>query len=461
MSNDNLFNPYSNAQPGAARPLPQRPQSPFLTKIQEASAKAAASEEPVALTATQPWEQPHVAAATITNSPQEEIPMIENIPAAQGFDAPFAGAAQPDVDAPALDQNSGVADGSEDVRTVEDLPAKAGIIDYRQGEGLPTSMTPAQSAELAQRLDGISIASTFPVEHREPSLSKDGTHRTTKTGKLMYKKVRVPTNVSVLVSGEDNLGFVVDEEYALRLITEQMIWRVQGHMSAQGVSIKENWMFDQNWLSKHFGTTNLMEAIEAELRPWAATKVSALSAATQQAMCSSVTDAEEIVGIYDAVEKAATTYLSKLLKGTGSKAQIAQQLAPLTKAKSKWEQYIGRCEKAEADGKATPKAPVIKSLTAETPKGIRAVAGMLLTADSKRQAMTEKFKSGNYPARFSAEEVQDYIYGTQDYSIQMQTVACWLQQIATNMQAAEQRKLQKYAAESTAAASIEDDFDLI
>ena len=460
MSTDNMFNPYASTQPGAARPLPQRPHNPLLDKIQEAAAQAAAAEEPVAaLAATQPWEQPHVAATF--NNPPEEISMIENIPAAQGFDAPFAGAAQPAVDAPALAQNSGVADGSEDARTVEDLPAKAGIIDYRQGEGLPNLMTPMQAAELAQRLDGISIASTFPVEHREALKTKDGEPRKTKAGKQMFKKVRVPTNVSVLVSGEDNLGFVVDEEYALRLITEQMIWRVQGHMSAQGVSIKENWMFDQNWLSKHFGTTNFMEAIEAELRPWAATKVSALSAATQQAMCSSVTDAEEIVGIYETVEKAANTYLSKLLKGTGSKAQIAQQLAPITKAKAKWEQYIGRCEKAETDGKATPKPPVIKALTAETPKGIRAVAGVLLTADSKRQAMTEKFKSGNYPARFSPEEVQEYIDGTQEYSIQMQTVACWLQQIATTMQATEQRKLQKYAADSTAAAAVEDDFDLI
>ena len=253
----------------------------------------------------------------------------------------------------------------------------------------------------------------------------------------------------------------MDEEYAVRLVAEQMIWRVQGHMAAQGVSIREGWMFDQDWLSKHFGTTNLMDAVEAELRPWAATKVSALSAATQQAMCSSVTDAEEIISIYDNVEKAASAYLSKLLKGTGSKAQIAQQLAPITKAKAKWEQYVTRSEKATAEGKAAPKPPVIKALTAETPKGIRAVAGVLLTADSKRQAMTEKFKAGNYPARFSEEEVAEYINGTLEYSIQMQTVSCWLQQIATTMQATEQRKLQKYAADSTAAAAVEDDFDLI
>ena len=456
MSTDNMFNPYASAQPGAARPLPQRPHNPFLNKIQEAAAKAAAAEEPVAMAATQPWEQPHVAAPF--NTPIEEIPMTENtIPAAQGFDAPFAGAAAQ----PALDQNSGVADGAEDVRTVEDLPAKAGIIDYRQGEGLPSLMSAAQAAELAGRLDGISIASIFPVEHREALKSKDGTPRLSKAGKQMFKKVAVPTNVSVLVSGAENLGFVMDEEYAVRLVAEQMIWRVQGHMAAQGVSIREGWMFDQDWLSKHFGTTNLMDAIESELRPWATTKVSALSAATQQAMCSSVTDAEDIIGIYTAVEASATAYLSKLLKGTGVKAQIAQQLAPITKAKSKWEQYVTRCEKAEADGKPAPKAPVIKSLTAETQKGIRAVAGMLLTADSKRQAMAEKFKSGNYPARFSAQEVQEYIDGTLEYSIQMQTVSCWLQQIATTMQVAEQKKLQKYAADSTAAATIEDDFDLI
>lgn len=448
-----MFNPYASTQPGAARPLPQRPNNPFLDKIQEAAAKAAAAEEPVALGATQPWEQPYVAAATFTNPP-EEIPMIENnIQAAQGFDAPFAGAAQPTVDAD--------TDGVGDVRTIEDLPAKAGIIDYRAGEGLPSLMSAAQAAELAGRLDGISIASTFPVEHREALKTKEGTPRLSKAGKQMFKKVSVPTNVSVLVSGTEHLGFVMDEEYAVRLVAEQLIWRVQGHMAAQGVSIKEGWMFDQDWLSKHFGTTNLMEAVEAELRPWAATKVSALSAATQQAMCSSVTDAEEIVSIYDAVEKAASTYLSKLLKGTGSKAQIAQQLAPITKAKAKWEQYIARSEKAAADGKAAPKAPVIKALTAETPKGIRAVAGVLLTADSKRQAMAEKFKSGNYPARFSAQEVHEYIDGTLEYSIQMQTVSCWLQQIATTMQVAEQKKLQKYAADSTAAATIEDDFDLI
>ena len=460
MSTDNMFNPYASTQPGAARPLPQRPHNPLLDKIQEAAAQAAAAEEPVAaLAATQPWEQPHVAA--ISNNPPEEISMIENIPAAQGFDAPFAGAAQPDVDAPALAQNSGVADGSEDVRTVEDLPAKAGIIDYRQGDGLPSLMSAAQAAELAGRLDGISIASTFPVEHREALKTKEGTPRMSKAGKQMFKKVSVPTNVSVLVSGAEHLGFVMDEEYAVRLVAEQMIWRVQGHMAAQGVSIREGWMFDQDWLSKHFGTTNLMEAVEAELRPWAATKVSALSAATQQAMCSSVTDAEEIISIYDTVEKAASAYLSKLLKGTGSKAQIAQQLAPITKAKAKWEQYVTRSEKATAEGKAAPKPPVIKALTAETPKGIRAVAGVLLTAESKRQAMTEKFKAGNYPARFSEEEVAEYINGTLEYSIQMQTVSCWLQQIATTMQATEQRKLQKYAADSTAAAAIEDDFDLI
>lgn len=451
MSHD-MFNPYASAQPGATRPLPQRPSNPLLEKIQEAAAKAAAAEEPVAMAATQPWEQPHVAAPF--NTPIEEIPMTENTtPAAQGFDAPFAGAAQPVVDA--------TTDGAEDVRTVEDLPAKAGIIDYRQGEGLPSLMSAAQAAELAGRLDGISIASTFPVEHREALKTKEGTPRLSKAGKQMFKKVSVPTNVSVLVSGTEHLGFVMDEEYAVRLVAEQLIWRVQGHMAAQGVSIKEGWMFDQDWLSKHFGTTNLMEAVEAELRPWAATKVSALSAATQQAMCSSVTDAEEIVSIYDSVEKAASTYLSKLLKGNGSKAQIAQQLAPITKAKAKWEQYIARSEKAAADGKAAPKAPVIKALTAETPKGIRAVAGVLLTADSKRQAMTEKFKAGNYPDRFSAEEVAEYINGTLEYSIQMQTVSCWLQQIATTMQATEQRKLQKYAADSTAAAAVEDDFDLI
>ena len=75
--------------------------------------------------------------------------------------------------------------------------------------------------------------------------------------------------------------------------------------------------------------------------------------------------------------------------------------------------------------------------------------------------MTEKFKAGNYPARFSEEEVAEYINGTLEYSIQMQTVSCWLQQIATTMQATEQRKLQKYAADSTAAAAVEDEFDLI
>lgn len=451
MSHDNMFNPYASAAAGAARPLPQRPANPFLDKIQEAAAKAAASEEPVAMAATQPWEQPHVAAPL--NTPTEETPMTENtIPAAQGFDAPFAAAA------PVFDT---AVETQDDVRTAEDLPAKAGIIDYRQGEGLPSLMSATQAAELAGRLDGISIASTFPVEHREALKTKEGLPRLSKAGKQMFKKVSVPTNVSVLVSGQEHLGFVMDEEYAVRLVAEQMIWRVQGHMAAQGVSIKEGWMFDQDWLSKHFGTTNLMEAIEAELRPWAATKVSALSAATQQAMCSSVTDAEEIISIYDNVEKAASTYLSKLLKGNGSKAQIAQQLAPITKAKAKWEQYVTRSEKAAAEGKAAPKPPVIKALTAETPKGIRAVAGVLLTADSKRQAMCEKFKAGNYPARFSAAEVQEYIDGTMEYSIQMQTVACWLQQVATNMQATEQRKLQKYAADSTAAAAVEDDFDLI
>ena len=75
--------------------------------------------------------------------------------------------------------------------------------------------------------------------------------------------------------------------------------------------------------------------------------------------------------------------------------------------------------------------------------------------------MTEKFKAGNYPARFSEEEVAEYINGTLEYSIQMHTVSCWLQQIAIIMQATEQRKLQKYAADSTAAAAVEDDFDLI
>ncbi len=447
-----MFNPYAPAKSGAPRPLPQRPANPFADRIQAAAA-AAATEDPVALVATQLWEQPQMAASVLTKT--EEISMPENtIPASQGFAAPFAAATATAV-APA----DPVDDITEDVRTTEDLPAKAGIIDYRQGEGLPCSMSAAQATELASRLDGISVASTFPVEHREMLRTKEGLPRKTKAGKQMFKKVSIPTNISVLVSGDEHLGFIMDEEYAVRLVTEQLIWRVQGHMAAQGVSIKEGWAFDQDWLSKHFGTSNLMEAIESELRPWAATKVSALSAAVQQAMCSTVEDADEIVAIFDSVEKSAATYLTKLLKGAGSRGQIAQQLAPITKAKAKWEQYIARVDKAEAAGKANPKPPVIKSLASETPKSIRAVAGVLLTADAKRQTMADKFRAGNYPDRFSTDEVQEYINDTAAYSIQMQTVACWLQQIATTMQATEQRKLQKYTADSTA--SIEDDFDLI
>lgn len=444
-----MFNPYDPRPTTPTKPLPQRPPlNPFLAKIQDAAAQAAAAETSAAPAAI-PFTEQAVPVPSFTQTPLEEVkPMSEFNPNDIIEAMPQAALAPvPEV---------------TDDRTDSDLPAKAGIVDYRSGEGLPSVVPDADVKALEQRLDGVSFKATFPVTVKEPALGKDGNQRTTKSGKLMWKKVNVPTNVNALISGQEHMGFALDDSYCVSLVVEQMIYRVQGHMAAQDVLLKEGWMFDQNWLSTHFGTSNFMEAIEAELRPWATTKVSALSAATQAAMCSSVTDAEEIIAIYAFVEKAASHYLTKIMKGQGSKAAIAQQLAPITKAKAKWDQYVGRCEKALADGKAEPKAPVIKALTAETPKGIRAVVGVLTVADQKRQAMVEKFKAGNYPKdRFTDADVADVIDGAQEYSINMQTVGCWLGQIATNMQAAEQRKLQKYAADSAAAVAADDDFDLL
>lgn len=453
-----MFDPYNPAPQGASRPLPPRPMPAWQQKIQEQSALVAAQEE-AAAKAAQPLEQP--VAVPQFNPPEEKS--MSNDTISNPFDTTGAPAFNPN-DVIAKQPMAALAPLPEaepaDEATDDDLPPKAGIIDYRKGEGLPTTLSEQQVTELAAKLDGLAISSTFPVEHKEPAIGKDGKQRASKAGKLMMKKVKVPTNVHMLVAGEQNLGWALDPDYAVRLVAEQMIWKVQGHMAAQGVSIREGYMFDSEWLAKHFGAANLTDAIEAELRPWAATKVSTLSAATQSAMCSSVTDADEIIQIYTAAELAANTYLTKLLKGKGTKADIASQLAPIVKARAKYEQWQKRAEKAELEGKPAPKALAIKSLTAETVRGIRAVAGMLLTADTKRQQMAEKFKTGNYPPRFSAEEVAEYVDGTQEYSITMQTVACWLQQIATNMQASEQRKMQKYAADAVAGDQA-DDFDLI
>jgi hypothetical protein len=289
-------------------------------------------------------------------------------------------------------------------------------------------------------------------------MGKDGKQRMSRSGKPMLRKVRVPTNVNMLVAGEENLNWALDPDYAVKLIAEQMLFRVSGHMAAQAVPLKEGWMFDSAWLSRHFGTSNLSEAIEAEFRPWAAAKVSTLSAATQSAMCSSVTDAEEIVRIYEYVLAEASKYLTKITKGKASKTEISAQLSALSKIIAKYESWMKRADKAAAEDKPAPKPLAIKSLTAETVRGIRAVAGVLLTADSKRQALSEKFASGNYPPRFTAEDAAEYVAETVEYSVNMQTVACWLQQVATNMQASEQRKLQKYSDETSAAP---DDFDLV
>lgn len=442
------FNPFSGAPAGATKPLPPRPQAPnFLNTLQQRSA-AVAAEAPLE------EQKPSQEHNPVNQPTLEVIPMSEeiNLPVTAAATNSAAEVAAADA---AIDAAAGA-----DERTPEDLPAKAGIVDYRTGEGLPITMMPVQVEELAKRIDGLSIQSVFPVTHKTPAIVKEtGLPRVSKNGKQVMKTSKVPTNVSALFSGEQNMNWLLDSGYAVRLIAEQMLFRVQGHMAAQGLSFKENWVFTSDWLNKHFGTDNFQDAVEAELRPWAATKVSTLSAAQQANLCSSTTDAQEIIAIYEYVSKAAETYLSKVLKGKGSKSEIASQLAPITKAQAKWEQWVTRCEKALAAGKPEPKAPMIKSLTSETPKGIRAVVAMLLTADTKRQAMAEKFKTGNYPERFTAEDVQAYIDGTTEYSINMQTVACWLGQIATNMQATEQRKLQKYAAES--AATVDDDFDMI
>lgn len=450
-----MFNPYAPQQQGAPKPLPPRPQMPeWQRKIQEQAAAAAAQEQATAAAVAAQSGQLEAAPQFLsTQNPQEETSMSNDT---TPFNPNEVIAAAPQTQIAPI--NAGDVVYPEDAASAEDLPAKAGIVDYRNGDGLPTTLSEGQAQQLAEKLNGINFAITLPVEHKEPAVGKDGKQRLSRNGKPMLKKVRVPTNISLLVAGEENLNWALDADYAVKLIAEQMMFRVSGHLAAQSVPLKEGWMFDSAWLSKHFGTSNLSEAIEAELRPWAATKVSTLSAATQQAMCSSVTDAEEIVRIYEYVLAEASKYLTKVTKGKSSKADIAAQLAPITKAIGKYESWTKRAEKAATDGKAAPKPLVIKSLSGETVRGIRAVAGVLLVADGKRQALAEKFAAGTYPPRFTAEDAAEYVAETVECSINLQTVACWLQQVATNMQASEQRKLQKYSEESSAAP---DDFDLV
>lgn len=448
-----MFNPFDSGNQ-QSRPLPPRP-APLagLQKIQQASAAALAAETP---------EVEHVAPLPHPTEQLEVVPQFKeetHVTEVQ-VDIQAADAANQAAADASLKAAAAAADdvATPDEAGEDDLPAKAGIIDYRSGEGLPSLATPEQAEALATKLDGLAISLTLPVTHKEPSTTKDGKPRFAKNGKPMMKKVKVLTNVSVLASGDENVGWAVDPEYAIKLIAEMMVHRVGGHFEAQGLSLKENQLFESSWLSRHFGTENLQQAIESELRPWSTTKVSTLSAATQAAMCSNITDAEEIITVYDYVEEHAVKFLDRVFKGKEGKEKAKIQLAPVSKAKAKYEQWIARAEKAVAAGKPMPKQLVVKSLSGETVKSIRAIAALLLKADETRQMMAAKFATGNYPDRYSADEVAEYISQSAEYSVNMQTVSCWLGQVATNMQTTEQRKLKKYSADTSVAG---DDFYMI
>ena len=155
------FNPFSGAPAGATKPLPPRPQAPnFLNTLQQRSA-AVAAEAPLE------EQKPSQEHNPVNQPTLEVIPMSEeiNLPvtaAATNYAAEVAAA-----DA-AIDAAAGA-----DERTPEDLPAKAGIVDYRTGEGLPITMMPVQVEELAKRIDGLSIQSVFPVTHKTPAIVKE------------------------------------------------------------------------------------------------------------------------------------------------------------------------------------------------------------------------------------------------------------------------------------------------
>ena len=188
-----MFNPYDPRPTTPTKPLPQRPPlNPFLAKIQDAAAQAAAEETPVAPAAI-PFTEQAVPVPSFTQTPLEEVKPMSD------FNPNDIIAEQPQAALAPVPES--------DDRTTEDLPAKAGIIDYRSGEGLPSVVSDADVKALEQRLDGVSFKATIPVTVKEPALGKDGNQRTTKNGKLMWKKVNVPTNVNALISGQEHMGF--------------------------------------------------------------------------------------------------------------------------------------------------------------------------------------------------------------------------------------------------------------
>ena len=432
--------------------LPQRPSAPaFMRTLIDKSAAIAAT-----------------TAATTVAAPivlKEESRMSDQIV------NPFAAPAEVPTTAPfTVNPESPVAavvptvDDEDEVDEADALPRNAGIVDYRPefgAEALPEVMTDSAAAAVAEATQGMVLKGiSLPVIVETLATKKDGTPILKKDGKQSIRKTKVPTNVSVLLTGEDGLGWLLnDDEYSAKLVAEMLLHKVQQQLKLQGIQLKEGWVLTTEWLKAHFGAESIQDALDATLRPWAvaATRMTSAAAAAIQEMCSTVDDVYEIIQMYEFTEERLTAYI-KHGNSKVSVADINAQLGPIHKSANKWRAYAKRLEAAELAGKATPKKPVIKALAGESPKSILAVSTALQKLVELRDASHTNLVEGRIPKRFTPEDVQEYLAATGEHNANLLAVSCWLNGIAQQIKLKEARNLKKYAAVITDADAEEDVF---
>ena len=165
------------------------------------------------------------------------------------------------------------------------MPRGSGDVDYREGGSgvMYPEASPSDKEVMPDDEEGTMVEAVV-VPHTEsyPSLDADGNQKVSKAGKLLMKKVTVDGTRHIKLS-PTAVEQLTDD--AAASVLHHIMHTVDGHLSAQGVTLPAEGAVSDKWLITHFGVNSLSEVIASLLTPWTLTgKGNKVSIAQKEAL---------------------------------------------------------------------------------------------------------------------------------------------------------------------------------